>query len=908
MAQTSTVQPPNISFDRDDEEFMLAQYAWINEQMLGTAHEPILLSDFDDMMAQQPPKQLTRDTAEPNTLEISPRKLRYSCLHRTLEIYPDISHSYVKKLWDDNTIAADADGDERYFAILEYITSQATYPKEKDKQKEKTDPAKPITLKVSDKPPWEYIHVGLYLLSKEFPEVSMSCIKSTLNSGALRISDAFSRLASQKAQGTLPKEKAGKLKQKAILTSPPKLLEEDVLGPWLEYATTEFNTAREQHAEKALETARAAAEKLNEEEALASGAITECGCCFTDSPLNRTITCASDTPHHFCFECATSLVKNEIGSRKCRPVCMDTSGCAAAFTESQLRLCLTEKMLGHLLRLQQQEDVKAAGIDGLEECPFCDYMAICAPKEVDREFVCGNPDCGQTSCRLCSAPTHVPKTCAEAKADEKVNARHTIEEAMTEALVRVCNTANCGTRFVKLDGCNKMTCHKCGAFQCYICKQTITGYEHFGNGPGRCPQAQDDAALEVLYAAQVKKAEEEARAKVQAETGIAGEELAIEVSEMVKKDEEDAKKGAHADLRGLGHLFGDRLAAMQQAQLQDLQRLNQQIEDGRRQLGARPQALQGPEFDGFYGPLPMLDFQMPAMPPAWYDPDQAIAQGQAGVPRNLHNPFDQGFHNTIYAHGQPARDPAFPNYVPYMAQQPQPAQAPVNPFVVNFAPIVPIPAFAGPAAGLAYPQFQAQQNPVRHGPVALDLLRRQNQLIQTRLEREQRVAQMAAQRRKQRRTPHAGGMNAEQHATRTGATAAQPAPPNPPPAPVIQPQHNFAGPVHRRQADEFFDLTEIDLAFPDVPEQLGAAGNNARRAFGGSEFGLPGQMNQAVRWQDFNMVPQPGHVRNGQAGGVHNTIVDHVPAGAPAHAARNEPRGIATASRRGNQAEPIEID
>lgn len=67
------------------------------------------------------------------------------------------------------------------------------------------------------------------------------------------------------------------------------------------------------------------------------------------------------------------------------------------------------------------------------------------------------------------------------------------------------------------------------------------------------------------------------------------------------------------------------------------------------------------------------------------------------------------------------------------------------------------------------------------------------------------AAQMAAQRKKQRRTPHAGGTNADQHATNAAATAAQPAHPNPPAAPVIPPQRNHARPVHRRQGAKASD-------------------------------------------------------------------------------------------------------
>jgi len=50
---------------------------------------------------------------------------------------------------------------------------------------------------------------------------------------------------------------------------------------------------------------------------------------------------------------------------------------------------------------------------------------------------------------------------------------------MTAVLVRECS---CGNRFIKDQGCNKMSC-PCGLKMCYVCKAKITGYDHFCSCP-----------------------------------------------------------------------------------------------------------------------------------------------------------------------------------------------------------------------------------------------------------------------------------------------------------------------------------------------------------------------------------------------------------------------------------------
>lgn len=124
------------------------------------------------------------------------------------------------------------------------------------------------------------------------------------------------------------------------------------------------------------------------------------------------------------------------------------------------------------------EEVKAAGIEDLEMCPFCDFATI--PAEADKIFRCLNPECMKESCRQCKEPSHIPLKCDEVEKDEDVKRRTYLENKMSEALLKKCY--KCGKRYIKSDGCNKITC-TCGAMQCYVCGEPVSGYQHF-NGQG----------------------------------------------------------------------------------------------------------------------------------------------------------------------------------------------------------------------------------------------------------------------------------------------------------------------------------------------------------------------------------------------------------------------------------------
>src|ERR1700729_1931933 len=104
--------------------------------------------------------------------------------------------------------------------------------------------------------------------------------------------------------------------------------------------------------------------------------------------------------HLFCSTCMTSYASTLLGSHDPAILCMDQSGCKLPFPESELRRFLTTKLMALYDRVKQQKDIEAAGLEGLEECPFCEYKGVIENAD-EKLFRCENKDCEAVSCRGC---------------------------------------------------------------------------------------------------------------------------------------------------------------------------------------------------------------------------------------------------------------------------------------------------------------------------------------------------------------------------------------------------------------------------------------------------------------------------------------------------------------------------
>lgn len=93
--------------------------------------------------------------------------------------------------------------------------------------------------------------------------------------------------------------------------------------------------------------------------------------------------------HLFCRSCCRAHAATQLGMQVHLIRCMDQSGCKELFSVSELQRMLPEKLLKLYHRLKQSKEIEAAQLDGLEECPFCDYKVVIENQEekLFREYI-----------------------------------------------------------------------------------------------------------------------------------------------------------------------------------------------------------------------------------------------------------------------------------------------------------------------------------------------------------------------------------------------------------------------------------------------------------------------------------------------------------------------------------------
>ncbi|QDS74176.1 hypothetical protein FKW77_001883 [Venturia effusa] len=165
--------------------------------------------------------------------------------------------------------------------------------------------------------------------------------------------------------------------------------------------------------------------------AIYKGTLVECDICAEDRPPNRMAGCNNKEKHAYCFMCVKTHIETLIGDGKHVPVCME-GGCKGRYPRQVLEQLLDKALVTRMERLQQNADLK--GVKGIEECPFCNFKAMC---ETPSKFDCRNPECLMSSCLKCKAETHPGLSCAaHAKKKKEKDGVKQAEKAAKEKVKR----------------------------------------------------------------------------------------------------------------------------------------------------------------------------------------------------------------------------------------------------------------------------------------------------------------------------------------------------------------------------------------------------------------------------------------------------------------------------------------
>ena len=403
------------------------------------------------------------------------------------------------------------------------------------------------------------------MLAEDFPSTPMSFIMKHFYDSGMVIYTAYQSIAEAERLWDPNNPSYNKLKQtRKVKNYHPQTVEEKLADPEVppdqKRAYSELKDVRigrakweaKLAAKRQREADEAAAKKKYEDDeaanlelAIKEGTMEDCGCCYDEFPRNRMVHCNNESIwHYFCTRCARLHAETQIGSAKYELQCMSTDVCEAGYSVTQRQLFLDANLTTALDRIEAETVLRLAGIENLASCPFCSYAAEYPPIEHERLFHCQRESCAKTSCRLCQKESHIPKTCKENAKDIGLDVRREVEEAMTAALVRLCN--KCKGPFIKEDGCNKMNC-PCGNIQCYVCSKSCQ-YNHFdderrGGKAGNCPLFDD---VNKRHEDETKRAEELIVEKLRKEhPEVAAEDLEIRVSDAVKADEEKRRAKRH---------------------------------------------------------------------------------------------------------------------------------------------------------------------------------------------------------------------------------------------------------------------------------------------------------------------------------------------------------------------------
>ncbi len=210
------------------------------------------------------------------------------------------------------------------------------------------------------------------------------------------------------------------------------------------------------------------------------GANLKCSCCDEEFDIKLPHTKCDNHPgygikmfkkneHIYCKKCINSYMGSLLNQNKYDLRCMDfVNGCKFIFHKNNIRMFLDDinlKKFDELIKMEEVEK-KAEILVNYQICPKC-RMFGCVVSEQSKYYVCD--ECKSCWCKDCKNEFHSTDPCGVfSDITEEHKIRNFIREIMTETITHKCH--KCDIKYVKIDGCNHITCPKCKAECCYICR------------------------------------------------------------------------------------------------------------------------------------------------------------------------------------------------------------------------------------------------------------------------------------------------------------------------------------------------------------------------------------------------------------------------------------------------------
>lgn len=247
-----------------------------------------------------------------------------------------------------------------------------------------------------------------------------------------------------------------------------------------------------------------------------------CQVCFSTklgSEFERVIGC----DHAFCRDCLREHVRIQIESGCASQLRCPQENCPTRVVPTQVKA-----LLGDALCSRYEESLLSAYLDSQDDLTYCPRLQCQVPVVLDP----GQPmaqcaNCHFVFCVYCRMAYHGVQPCRSnagkrALRDEYVSAtaavkremerRHgkrtlqfLVDESLTEEWMREKSRKcpQCAISTEKLDGCNKMTCSRCGVHFCWICGASIktsssNPYDHFSDPTSACFNKLFEGADEII--------------------------------------------------------------------------------------------------------------------------------------------------------------------------------------------------------------------------------------------------------------------------------------------------------------------------------------------------------------------------------------------------------------------------